>query len=260
MSDDAATTDSLLGGRVRIRQPRHGFRAAIDPVLLAAAVEARPGERALELGCGTGAALLCLAVRCSATSILGIDSDVDLVALARASVALNELEHRATVEAGDVTALPGAASPASFDHVLMNPPFHDRARSRSAAGAAREKAMGESAAAPLARWVDAAADALRRGGKLTLIWRADRLETAIAAIGGRLGSIAVLPLWPKAGAAAVRIIVQARKGGRTPTRLLPGLVLHGADGRFTTHADSVLREAAALSWADGEPILPSRAA
>ena len=62
----------------------------------------------------------------------------------------------------------------------------------------------------------------------------------------RAGDIAVFPLWPGIGKPASRVIVRARKGVASPTRLLPGLVLHEADGRYTTAADAILREGAGL--------------
>jgi tRNA1(Val) A37 N6-methylase TrmN6 len=52
------TTDGFLGGRLTIAQPVAGYRAAADPVLLAAAVQARPGQAVLDLGCGAGVASL----------------------------------------------------------------------------------------------------------------------------------------------------------------------------------------------------------
>ncbi len=55
--------DALLDGRLRLCQPAAGYRAAIDPVFLAAAVPGEAGSRVLDLGCGVGAAALCLLTR-----------------------------------------------------------------------------------------------------------------------------------------------------------------------------------------------------
>ena len=79
----------LLGGRVRYAQPRQGFRSGIEPVLLAAAVPARAGERVLEGGTGAGAALLCLAARVPGVHGVGIERDGTLVSLARRNASAN---------------------------------------------------------------------------------------------------------------------------------------------------------------------------
>ena len=71
MMSEYWTEDKLLDGRVTFLQPRHGYRVAIDPVLLAAAVPARSGDRILDLGSGTGAASLCLAARLQDVHVTG---------------------------------------------------------------------------------------------------------------------------------------------------------------------------------------------
>ena len=54
------STDDFLGGKLRVKQPKKGYRAGIDPVLLAASVNAHIGDNILDLGCGVGVASLCL--------------------------------------------------------------------------------------------------------------------------------------------------------------------------------------------------------
>lgn len=239
----AATVDRLLGGRVVLHQAAEGYRAAIDPVLLAAAVPARTGERALDLGCGDGAAMLCLAARVPGVALTGLERDPAAAARARAGASDSGLADRVTVVEGSVDAPPASLARA-FDHVLANPPFHpwDHTGSPDAARAAanRETAAG------LAPWVAAAHACLRPRGRLVLIHRADRLDRALAALAPRFGSFAVVPLWPRAGRPAKRVVVIARAGGRGPMSLLPGLVLHGDGATFTGEAQAVLADAAPL--------------
>ncbi|ARJ68095.1 methyltransferase [Magnetospirillum sp. ME-1] len=241
---DPLTEDRLLDGRLRLIQPRDGYRAAIDPVFLAAAVPARPGERVLDLGCGVGAAALCLLARCPQATVTGLELQESLAGLARRNAALNAMEERFNPLCGD-----GAAPPpglGEFDHVLTNPPFFAQRSGTSAANASRAMAHQEGGL-DLAGWIKAAVKLLRPKGRLTLIHRAERLGDILAALRGRgVGDIAVLPLWPKADRAAGRVIVGARKGVRSPLRLLPGLVLHGQDGAFTPAAQAILRGGAAL--------------
>lgn len=240
--------DRLLGGRVRLCQPRGGFRAAIDPVLLAAAVPARPGERVLEAGTGTGAAALCLLARVAEARVAGIERDPALAAVAAANAARNSAADRVAVIAGDVTARATAREAAAlgpFAHAMANPPFH-RGGTPSPV-AARREAAHESSEAVLADWVAAMARRLAPRGTLTLILPPARLPDAVAAFSAAaIGSITLMPLWPRAGEPAKRVIVHGIRGGRAPCRLTAGLVLHRGDGRYTEAAERILREGAAL--------------
>lgn len=240
----ALTEDALLGGRVSLTQPARGYRAAIDPVLLAASLP-ESGGHAVDLGCGAGAALLCAAVRLPALRLTGVERDPALAALAAANAQRSGVAGRVSVVEADVVALPPALRE-SADAVLMNPPYLEAARSDPSPVPLRA-AAGVEGAAGLADWIAAALGCLVPGGRLHAIHRADRLDGLLAALAGRAGAIVVVPLWPRAGVAAKRVIVTARKGVRTPLRLAPGLVLHREDGRFTDAAEAILRDAGSLA-------------
>jgi len=244
--ESATTLDLLLGGRVRVLQPERGYRAAIDPVLLAAAVAARPGERVLDAGCGTGAASLCLAVRCPEVLVTGLERDHAALTLARASVALARLEDRVQLVEGDLLQPPAAIRRTAFDWVASNPPHLPPGRVRAPAEPSRAAARVETV--DPARWIAACLARLAPGGRLVLVHRADRLPELLAALTGRAGEITLFPLWPKEGEPARRILVRARKGSRAPARLLPGLVLHRPDGRYTEAAEAILRGAEPIPW------------
>lgn len=242
-SDDL-TEDTLLGGRVRLRQPKGGYRAAIDPVLLAASVPAQPGEHVLDLGTGTGAAALCLMARRPGIRITGVEIEPSITDLATVNARLNQVDRDFEVRLGDL-AKDDSVSNAIFDHVMANPPFHDVARQRSSASPAKARANA-SAREALARWIDIGLKRLRTGGTLTLIHKSERLGDIFGALDRRAGRVIVLPIAPRAGMPATRVIVQAVKGRKTPLALLPALVLHEADGRFRPEIDAVLRGAEAL--------------
>lgn len=239
------TDDTLLDGKVRLRQPAAGYRAAIDPVFLAAAVPAGPGERVLDAGCGAGAAFLCLARRVRGCTVAGVERDAALAELARFNVRDNGFAERVEIHAGDIAGpIPGLAARA-FDHVMINPPYLDPKRVRPSGHGPRAAAMVEGTA-DLATWLSFAHGMLRDGGVLTLIHRADRLDDVMAALTPRFGGIERFPLFPFSGIAAKRVIIRARKDSDEPAATLPGLILHGDDGRFTPGADEILRDGRAL--------------
>lgn len=237
--DAAAAEDALLGGRVRLRQPEQGYRAAIDPVLLAAAVNPALGAAVLEVGCGTGAALLCLAVRRPDLRLTGLEKLPPAAALAQKNVALNAAAGRVDVLEGCLLTPPAALAAQTFDHVMMNPPYlaADRATPPPDPWKAAANVEGD---ARLADWIAFARARLRPRGVLTLIHRADRLDEILAALAGGFGGVVAFPLWPRAGQDAKRVIVQATKGVKTPARLAAGLALHDEAGGYTAAAAAVL--------------------
>ena len=243
---DALSDDKFLCGRLRLLQPLKGYRAATDPVLLAAACPAVPGQSVLDLGCGAGAAALCLGLRVPGLALAGLEMQPAYADLARQNATRNGI--RVEVHEGNIARMPRDLR-RDFDHVIANPPYYPPGGSPSPIGA---RATAMQVETPLADWVAAAARRLRPGGWLTLICGADGLPMVLGALGTKLGSAAVLPLAARQDRPALRIILQARKGGRAAFRLLAPFVLHeGAahDGdreSYTPAANAVLRDGADL--------------
>lgn len=240
MSD--VTHGHLLNGRVRYAQPARGFRSGIEPVLLAASVPVRAGQRVLEGGTGAGAGLLCLLTRVSGVEGVGIERDPDQAGLARENAAANGFSDLAVLTGNIESVVPDGI----FDHGFANPPYHPAAGTMSPN---QSRATAKRAAPDLlAIWATVLTRPLKPRGTLSFIVPASLLPSCIAAMAAA-GSpaAAILPLWPKSMVPAKLVIVRGIKGGRRPPRLLPGLVLHEADGRFTQAADAILRDAAALN-------------
>ncbi|MCX7355967.1 MAG: methyltransferase [Alphaproteobacteria bacterium] len=237
--------DRLLGGAVRLRQPRQGYRAAIDPIFLAASVPAKRGERVLELGVGSGAAALCLAHRVAGCVVVGLERQRIVAALAARNAELNGMADRIEIVVGDLLDLPASVKTRRFDHVMANPPYLPPGRADRRKPGARDASDVEGSA-DLRAWVDCALRRVKPRGTVTFVHRADRLDALLAAFEGRAGGIVVIPLWPKAGTAAKRVIVRARTGVATPLILTAGLILHQPDGSFTQAAERILREGAVL--------------
>ncbi len=246
---DALSLDGFLDGRLRLWQPREGYRAATDPVLLAAFVPARAGETALDLGCGAGAAGLCLAARVPGIGLLGLEIQSDYAELARRNGAENGIAFR--VFEGDLRRPPADLRSMAFDHVLMNPPFHRAEASTGARDASRDTARRE-AGADVAAWIAAGLRRLRQGGTLAIIHRMERLPEILAALNGPAGGIDALPVAAREGRPAGRVLVRARKGSGAPFTLSPPLVVHSGaahvrDGDdYTDIARKILRDASAI--------------
>lgn len=244
--------DGFLGGRLMIHQPAHGYRSGADAVMLAAACPAKPGESVLELGCGAGVASLCLGWRVPLTRLTGLERQAEYAGLAQRNARANGIG--LNVVTGDLSRMPPELRQESYDHVIANPPYF--MAGTEAADAGRSAARQETT--PLNVWVHAALRRLRPKGMLTVIQRADRLETLLNALQGRAGAIAILPIAARAGHEAGRIIVTARKEARTPLRLLAPFIMHDGprhlrDGEdFSAAASAVLREGKAILWHDAK--------
>lgn len=238
------TQDSLLDGRVRLLQPRRGHRVGSDAVLLAASVAAEAGEVVYDLGAGVGAVGLMVAARAGASVVL-VEREPFLVGLAHRNIGLNGFDERVKAVAADILAPAAARRVAglareSADMVVTNPPFLEEASARVSPSALRAAAH-HLPQRGFERWIAAAADLLKPGGRLALIHRADRLDLCLARLGRGFGEIAVRPVHPRAGEPAIRILVTAVKGSRAPPRLVPALVLHAQAGGFTAEAEAVHR-------------------
>lgn len=236
------TTDGhLLGGRVLYRQPAEGFRSGIEAVLLAATVPARIGAHVLEAGTGAGAGLLCLSHRVAGIQATGVELNPAIAAIAAENARRNGFPD-IDIVVGDIASV---ALPAAFDHAIANPPYHPPDGSVSP-DAGRELAKRGSADL-IETWIGRLSGALRRRGSLSLIvpaWLIPTCLTAMAATGSPCS--AVFPLWPKPGRPAKLVLLRGIRNGLGPMRMLPGLVLHRADGSFTEAAQAILADAAAL--------------
>ena len=245
----AVTQDAVLGGRLTLRQPKRGHRVGHDAILLAAAVDAKPGQSAVDFGAGVGSAGLALARRVDGVTVTLAEIDEALCELAADNVALNGLQQRVRAVQADVTDPAALAheglTPGSVDHVLMNPPFNDPRRQQSSPDAMRRLAH----MAPddlLAHWVEAARDLLRPDGCLTMIWRAE--EDEVLAALRDFSSVALIPIGPGPGKPRIRLVARAQRGTATLRQRCSPLVLNSEAGEPSAAAEAILRAAEPLMF------------
>lgn len=237
-------TIHVLNKRVELLQDEDGFKTSIDAVLLAAACPARPSESILDLGCGIGSASFCVLERVEGTQLKGIDILPESVALATQNAALNKMEARTAFECIDIRDFEEHA----FEHVICNPPYLDAGAHTTSPLPAKATAIGFGEDdMDLKDWIDCAYRSIVGQGSLTMIHRADQVDDIIRGMGKRFGAIEIIPLWPKAGVNAKRVIVRAHKNRQSPATLHSGLILHQESGDYTPEAETVLREMSAIT-------------
>jgi len=245
MNQNATTIDGLLNNRVQVEQPSKGFRIAVDTVFLAAAVPAKGGEDILDLGCGVGGAMLCVSCRVPGIKGLGLEIQDDLVNLCKKNILRNSFAASLEVRRGDAAALPDDLKE-RFDHAFMNPPYHESASHDVSVN--RVKGLSNTEVEGLEAWLSSAALALKPLGMLTLIHKAERLQSIRELLRKNFGYIGVLPLLSKKGGVPKRVIVGARKGAAFSVKESEPFLLHQSTGAFTAEAEAVLRRGEALGF------------
>jgi len=249
-ADDLFSDDGFLDGALRILQPKKGYRAGSDTVFLAAAVPAAKGEAVFEAGTGHGVAALCLLSRVEDCHVTGVESDGRAAMLAEKNAHRNGLDTRLRVLRGDVReavhqGLAQWPPHGSFAHAFANPPYHRQGSAVASplAAKARAHAFGED---DLRAWVKVLAAMVRPRGTVSMIYPAASLDGLLAVMTQFLGGLCILPLQPRAGEPAGRVIIQGVKASAAPVTLLPPLIVHEADGGHTQQARDILRNGAPL--------------
>lgn len=238
------TEDAILGGRVVMLQPKKGYRVAVDPVLLAASIPAKPGDTILDLGSGTGAASFCLRSRVEGVKISGVESNPDYLALAEESVVMNNWIEDIAFMQGDIRHELDPLEPDTFDWVMANPPFYDDEKYSPSPD--EGKSAAHAIGGGLQPWLDCAAKYLKPDGWFFLIYPGGAEEEALATIRAPFRELRILRIWPKVEGPTKRLIIAARKGGMGMIKEAGTFILHEDNGDYTPAARAVLWDATSI--------------
>ena len=239
----------VLNKQLKLTHMAQGFKTSMDSVLLAAACPAQAGDHILDLGSGVGGAGLCVLRRVNGVTLTGVEIQADHVALAQENALENRMQEYCDFICSDVREYKNEIT---FDHVICNPPYLEAGAHLRSPSAEKAIAMGhEDQELSVKEWIDAAHDCLKSNGTLSMIHRADKVDKIILALGKRFGAVEMIPLWPKAGEDAKRVIVRAIKHRKSPARLHAGLVLHDQNGEYTEAAEEILRSTQGLLLSEG---------
>ena len=246
---DEFTKDSFLGGGIRIWQPKKGYRAGIDPILLAATVNVSAGQKVLDLGCGVGTASFAIGYRVKNVELYGIEIQKVFADLADLNSKENGIELQ--VECSNISNLSSNITSKNFDHVIANPPYFDRKSSVRGINLSKEKSFGDTR--PISEWLKVAAKRAKPKGFVHFIVRSDRLMEIFTNMPNSLGSLVITPVISRKNENAKLTILHAKKNGRAGFIISSPIVLHPlkSDSRekYVPEVDKVLRNGASLiNW------------
>lgn len=234
------TDDAFLGGGLQVLQPAQEYRAAMDAVLLAAAIPVQPGESVLDMGTGVGVVSMCIARRVPGARLTGLEIQTDLVELARQNIERNKLNDIEILE-GDVRDAPRSLLRNSFDFVCTNPPYYGIEEGHVPPSESKRRSHTHAGDAALAGWIKASVKFVKPLGRFTIVFPADGMAEVLSVMGEQLGDLTIFPFWPRSGQSAKRVIITGRKGASGPVHLRQGLTLHAPPERYSKEAEDVLR-------------------
>jgi tRNA1Val (adenine37-N6)-methyltransferase len=228
------TLDSLFHGRVRILQPRRGYRFSLDSVLLAGLTRVRRRDLVVDLGTGSGVIPLILAFRCAVSHVTGVEIQPSLAALARRNVEMNGFSSLIRIVEEDLRLIRSESIGSPVSLVVSNPPYRRIASGRLNSEAEKARARHE-LLADLGDVARAAARLLPQKGRLALVYPARRLPRLFREITDAGFAPKVLTLIHGTPDSPAKLAhLEAVKGGGEELRVKKPFTVYRADGGYTS--------------------------
>ena len=218
-----------------------GFSIGTDAVLLYHFARRCRGEKAADLGCGSGVIGILLALASPLRSVTAVDIDPEAVRAARANAALNGVSERFQAVLGDVRQFRSLWPAGSFDLAVMNPPYYavgtgKLPRSAAAAAARSETSCTLEEACTAASW------SVRWGGRFCVVYKPERLtELLLAMHGAGLEPKRLRFVQPRAEQAPNLVLIESVRGARPGVIVEAPLLLMNGDGSPSGELNEIYR-------------------
>jgi tRNA1(Val) A37 N6-methylase TrmN6 len=230
------TEDRILGGHIKLMQPRKGYRVAIDPVILAYFVNVKPLQEILDVGCGVGTISLILKKKEKFAKITAIDVDEEMCLLFQQNYQMNLLDIEIKNVGIEHIQKDVSMKNKLFDHVVTNPPFFEQKSSRIS----ESKKLSNFETISLVNWISYCINQLKSNGIFSIIHNASRIDDILYALRNVAGSVSITPIFPKRNCEANRIVVQAKKFSRSAIKICAGVIVHNDDGSYSESMRDIL--------------------
>ncbi len=226
------TEDLILNGKIKLYQPKHGYRVAIDPILLASTIEIKSKQTVLDVGCGVGTISLILKYIDKSLDVTSIDIDTTMTELCKKNSDVNKLP----LNIINSSIISNPLRNKFFDSIVTNPPFFDPENFRSS----EKKFTANFESINLKSWIHFCLKRLKPKGSFYIIHIPEKLPTILETFGDLVGKIEILPIYSHKNKSAKRIIVKCKKGSKESLKILPGLVSHESNNDYTENLKLIL--------------------
>ena len=225
--------DDLQRSGLKIIQKTDGFCFGMDAVLLSGFASVKPGERALDLGTGTGIIPLLLSAKTKGDHFTGLEIQTEIMKMAQRSVALNGLEKKIDIIQGDIKEASRIFGAASFDVVTSNPPYMNDAHGLKNPGDVKAISRHE-VLCTLEDVVREGTKALKPGGRFYMVHRPHRLAEIITVMRQyKLEPKRMKFVHPFADKDANMVLIEAVRGGGAWLKLEPPVIVYKEPGVYT---------------------------